>query len=64
MIPAAVSRPMSGGTRMDGPLMTSLDSVRAAIADRIHELGGTEQVVNDIALAAAYAVWCTSTNSL
>lgn len=49
---------------MDGPLMTSLDSARAVIAERVHELGGSEQVINDIALAAAYAVWCTSANSL
>lgn len=49
---------------MDGPLMTSLDSVRAAIAEPVHEFGGTEQVIKDIALAAAYAVWCTSANSL
>lgn len=49
---------------MNGPLVTSLDAVRLAIADRIHELGGTEQAVNDIALAAAYAVWCTPANSL
>lgn len=49
---------------MDGPLMTSLDTVRAAIADRVHEIGGTEQAVNDIALAAAYAVWCTSAAAL
>lgn len=48
---------------MDGPLVTCLDTVRAAIADRIHELGGTEQAVNDIALAAAYAVWCTPSNT-
>lgn len=39
--------------------MTSLDAVRAAITDRIHELGGTDQTVNDIALAAAYAAWCS-----
>lgn len=44
---------------MQGPLRISLDAVRAAIADRVHELGGTDQAVNDIALAAAYAVWCS-----
>ena len=49
---------------MDGLRLTSLDSVRVAIADRVHELGGTEPAVNDIALAAAYAVRCTSTNAL
>lgn len=44
---------------MKGPLATSIDAVRWVIADRIRDLGGNEQVVDELALAAAYAVWCT-----
>ena len=44
---------------MNGPLVTSIDAVRWAIADRIRDLGGNEQVVDELATAAAYAVWCT-----
>lgn len=44
---------------MNGPLVTSIDAVRWAIADRIRDLGGNEQVVDELAIAAAYAVWCT-----
>ena len=43
---------------MQGPLVTSVDAVRWAIADRIRDLGGNEQVVDDVAMAAAYAMWC------
>lgn len=43
---------------MNGPLVTSIDAVRWAIADRIRDLGGNEQVVDELA-TAAYAVWCT-----
>ena len=43
---------------MQGPLVTSIDAVRWAIADRIRALGGSEQVVDDVAVAAAYAMWC------
>lgn len=43
---------------MQGPLVTSIDAVRWAIADRIRDLGGNEQAVDDVAVAAAYAMWC------
>ena len=43
---------------MQGPLVTSIDAVRWAIADRIRDLGGNQQVVDDVAIAAAYAIWC------
>lgn len=48
---------------MDGPLFTSVDAVRWAIADRIRDLGGNDQVVDELAMAAAYAVWCTPSPS-
>jgi hypothetical protein len=40
-------------------MATSIDAVRWAIADRVRALGGNEQVVDELATAAAYAVWCT-----
>jgi hypothetical protein len=43
---------------MDGPLVTSIDMVRSVIADRIHDLGGSDEVVDEVATAAAYAMWC------
>lgn len=39
-------------------LVTSIDMVRSVIADRIHDLGGSDQVVDEVATAAAYAMWC------
>ena len=44
---------------MNSPWETSTDVVRYAIADRVRQLGGTEEAINDIALAATYAIWCT-----
>lgn len=43
---------------MNGPLVTSIDMVRSVIAGRIHDLGGSDQVVDEVAMAAAYAMWC------
>lgn len=47
---------------MNGPLVTSIDMVRSVIADQIHALGGNDQVVDDVATAAAYAMWCLPTS--
>lgn len=49
-------------THMNGPLVTSIDMVRSVIADQIHALGGNDQVVDDVATAAAYAMWCLPTS--
>ncbi len=43
---------------MQGPLVTSVDAVRWAIADQIRNLGGNEQAVDDVAIAAAHAMSC------
>lgn len=43
---------------MNGHLVTSIDAVRWAIADQIRDLGGNAQVLDDVAIAAAYAMWC------
>ncbi len=43
---------------MQGPLVTSIDAVRWAIAGQIRDLGGSEQALDDVAIAAAYAMWC------
>jgi len=45
---------------MNNPLITSIDVVRHAIKDRVHELGGDDDVIDDIAVAATYAMWCTA----
>lgn len=39
------------------PLMTSVDIIRYAIGDQVRELGGNEEMVDQIATSAAYAVW-------
>lgn len=48
---------------MNGSLTTSVDVVRSAIADRVHDLGGSDEVAGEIALAACYAMWCTACSS-
>lgn len=39
------------------PLVTSVDLIRHAIGDQVRELGGSAEVVDQIAMSAAYAVW-------
>ncbi|BBZ79957.1 hypothetical protein MANY_52940 [Mycolicibacterium anyangense] len=39
------------------PLMTSVDMIRYAIGDQVRELGGNDEMVDQIATSAAYAVW-------
>lgn len=45
---------------MKGSLTTSVDVVRLAIADRVRELGGSDEEASEIALAACYAMWCAA----
>jgi hypothetical protein len=45
---------------MDDSLVTSVDVVRSAIVDRIHDLGGSDETADEIALAACFAMWCTA----
>ena len=45
---------------MNTPWVTSTDVVRHAIADRVRELGGNDEAIEDIAVAATYAMWCTA----
>ena len=48
---------------MDGYLTTSIDVVRSAIADRVHDLGGSDETADEIALAACYAMWFTAAST-
>lgn len=45
-------------------MVTSLDVIRCAIGDRVRELGGSDETVGEIAMAAAYAMWCTACSSI
>ncbi|WP_328361009.1 hypothetical protein OG976_09475 [Mycobacterium sp. NBC_00419] len=45
---------------MNSPWVTSTDVVRYAIADTVRKLGGDEEAIDDIAVAATYAMWCTA----
>jgi len=45
---------------MNNPLITSMDVVRDAIKDRVHEFGGDDAAIDDIAMSATYAMWCTA----
>ena len=49
---------------MDNSLITSIDVIRYAITDRVRELGGNDDTVGEIALAAAYAMWCAACSSI
>ena len=49
---------------MNNSLVTSVDVVRGAIADRVHALGGDDEIAGEIALAACYAMWCTACSSV
>lgn len=49
---------------MNSALVTSVDVVRSAIGERIRELGGSEELVGEIALAACWAMWCTACSSV
>lgn len=48
---------------MSAPLVTSIDVVRCAIEERVRELGGDDETVGEIALAACYAMWCTASSA-
>jgi hypothetical protein len=39
---------------------TSTEVVRYAIADRVRELGGDDEAINNIAVSATYAMWCVA----
>ena len=45
---------------MISSLVNSVDVVGCAIAARVHELGGDDEMVREIALAACYALWFTA----
>ena len=45
-------------------MVTSVDVVGSALADRIHELGGSDQLVSEIALAACHAMWFTACSAV
>ena len=49
---------------MDSALVTSVDVVSSAIAGRIRELGGSDEQVSEVALAACYAMWFTACSSM
>ena len=38
-------------------MMTSVDLIRYAIGDQIRELGGDDDMIDQIAMSAAYAVF-------
>ena len=39
------------------------DVVRYAIADRVRELGGDDEAINNIAVCATYAMWCAAVSN-
>lgn len=45
---------------MNTPWQTSTEVVRYAIADRVRELGGDDEAINNIAASATYAMWCAA----
>jgi len=45
---------------MSSPMVTSIDVVRHAIEDRIRDLGGNDDTIDEIAMAASYAMWCAA----
>lgn len=45
---------------MNSPWQTSTEVVRYAIADRVRELGGDDEAINNIAVNATYAMWCAA----
>jgi len=42
---------------MNTPWQMSTDVVRYAIGDLVRELGGDDEAINDVAIAATYAMW-------
>jgi hypothetical protein len=42
---------------MSDPMMTSVDLIRYAIKDQVRELGGDADMIDQIAMSAAYAVF-------
>jgi hypothetical protein len=45
---------------MNNPWETSTEVVRFAIADRVRELGGDDEAINNIAVCATYAMSCAA----
>ena len=45
---------------MNNPWEPSTEVVRFAIADRVRELGGDDEAINNIAVSATYAIWCAA----